>query len=180
MRPTGFTLAPCQSCRPAIRPCSRPSPSRCVNCGKRLAGRRSGTRQRNGLQRPDRTRCVRGPTPAVSPRRAGRCSGSRRRPQGLGWALGCPQPGADPGLALDPPGSKHCRIEGCPNKPRGGMCGTHRLHQQRYGDPLARRFSPKTHPDICSVEECGRPYRAPGLCKLHYGHHLAVRRASAA
>ena len=32
------------------------------------------------------------------------------------------------------------------------MCSTHRLHQQLYGDPLAGRFSPKTHPDVCSVD----------------------------
>lgn len=46
--------------------------------------------------------------------------------------------------------------------------GTHQRHKLLYGDPIAGRFSPKTHPLICAIEGCDRPYRAKGLCSLTY------------
>ena len=78
--------------------------------------------------------------------------------------------------ALRPTGM--CEVDGCPNRtPRGRYCSTHQRHLHLYGDPLAGRFSPKTHPDTCSVDGCDRPYRARGLCKLHYDRAWTAARA---
>ena len=69
--------------------------------------------------------------------------------------------------ALRPTG--RCEVDGCPNnKPRGRYCSTHQRHAQLYGDPLIGRFSPKTHPDTCTVDGCDRPYRSRGMCRSHY------------
>lgn len=47
-----------------------------------------------------------------------------------------------------------CQVEGCPNRARGPLCSTHQAHKNRYGDPTAGRFSPKTHPATCAADHC--------------------------
>ncbi len=101
---------------------------------------------------------------------------SRRAVQAVAAALGAD--GEEWGrrwdaLNLAPHPPIHARgdlsaIEGCPNPRHGRWCNTHDLHNRLYGHPAAGRFSPKTHPAVCSVDGCGRPYRARGLCKSHY------------
>ena len=78
------------------------------------------------------------------------------------------------GFRLGPDGTRLCQVEGCEGKPLKRWCGTHRRHYQLYGDPLAGRFSPKSHPAGCSVEGCDRPYRSLGFCELHYGRHRSA------
>lgn len=78
-----------------------------------------------------------------------------------------------------PDGSPGCQVEGCPNTPRGRWCSTHRLHYRLYGDPTAGRFSPKSHPQVCSIEGCEKPYRSLGLCQQHYRRQRAREAAAA-
>ncbi len=115
----------------------------------------------------------------------GRLQQSRKAVQAVAAALGADH--EDWGqrwdalnLALHPPMHPRgdlCGIDSCLNPRHGRWSNTHHLHNRLYGDPTAGRFSSKTHPDVCSVDGCGRPYRARGLCKSHYDQHLAARAA---
>lgn len=80
-------------------------------------------------------------------------------------------------LTTNSAGMRVCSVEGCPNPPRGRWCNTHHLHNRRYGDPTAGRFSPKTHRATCSVEGCDQPYRSLGLCRSHYRRHQCATAA---
>ena len=64
-----------------------------------------------------------------------------------------------------------CQVEGCSNQPEGRWCRTHRRHEQQYGDPTAGPFRQTSHSPTCSVDGCGRPYSAKGLCRPHYVRH---------
>ena len=70
-----------------------------------------------------------------------------------------------------------CQVEGCVNQARGRLCSTHRLHKRLHGEPTAGTFNIMTHPKVCGVEGCERPYHAKGMCRSHY---VRVGRASRA
>jgi hypothetical protein len=115
--------------------------------------------------------------------RRGRLQQSRRALQAVAAALGgdAEEYGRrweDLDLALHPP-QQSLRGRRLPQRPWGPWCSAHRRHKELYGDPTAGRFSPKTHPEVGSVEGRERPYRARGLCKSRYDRYLAARGALA-
>lgn len=103
----------------------------------------------------------------------GRRQQSRRAVQAVAAALGADaeewgRRWDDLDLALHPPRS-NAAPSMVAQQPTGAMVQHPPPAQgELYGDPTAGRFSPKTHPAVCSVEGCDRPYRARGLCKRHY------------
>lgn len=63
-----------------------------------------------------------------------------------------------------------CAVEGCDGTDyRRGWCHKHYERVKRYGDPLTlRRQRNDDPPETCTVPGCGAPYRAKGMCKVHY------------
>lgn len=61
-----------------------------------------------------------------------------------------------------------CKVEGC-DKPvkvkQVQLCGTHYSRFNRHGDPLAWKRPPRL---VCTIEGCGLPVAANGLCDKHY------------